>query len=163
MVASHRQPLPPSLARSLAAPSLPALRARGAPARQPRGSAGVGPGRGALLAAAGRRGRAAARGPVWDRPCRREPGTLGPRARMRPCQSPRSPSSLRPHLSTSLAHPFLAHTHSGFRTSLRCLGFHLSPFLSLLHSPCLSHLLAPLPSFLTLSPLLSPPCHVESG
>ena len=69
---------PPSLARSLAAPSLPALLARWAPAGQPRGSAGVGPGRGALLAAAGRSGRAAARGPVWDRPCRREPGTLGP-------------------------------------------------------------------------------------
>lgn len=63
---------------------------------------------------------------------------------MRPCQSPLSASSLRPYLSTSLAHPFLAHTQSGFRTSLRCLGFHLSPFLSRLHSPCLSHLLAPL-------------------
>lgn len=45
---------PPSLARSLAAPSPPALRARGAPAGQPRGSAEVGPGRGAVLAAAGR-------------------------------------------------------------------------------------------------------------
>lgn len=120
MVASHRQPLPRSLARCSLPPSAPGARGAGWAA------AGVGPGRGALLAAVGRRGHAAARGPVWDRPCRREPGTLGPRARMRPCQSPRSASSLRPYLSTSLAHPFLAHTHTGFRTSLRCLGFHLS-------------------------------------
>lgn len=161
MVASHRQPLPPSLARSLARSLLPPSQRSGRAGRRP-GSRG-GRARGAPPAAGGRRGDAAARRPVVAPGARCGVDPVGESKGHLATSEDEALSASSVSVLTSSFSPLLSrilfsltHTLLPHKSALSPLPSPLSISLAFAFSlPLLSHLLPPLLSFLI--PLFSSP------